>query len=76
MKPRDIILMDSRLIQILSWSNLMKVFLIPWIYSRFHQAEDLPTYAVFFHRTMSAIIYNFVLFFFVVCLFLFFCFFS
>lgn len=48
------ILMDSRLTQILSWSNLVKVFLIPWIYSSIHQAEDLTMYAVFFCSTISA----------------------
>lgn len=43
----------------------MKVFLIPWIYFSFHQAEDLATYTVFFCSTMSASeLYITVLFFF------------
>lgn len=53
-KPGDIILMDSKLIQILSWNNLVKVFLIPWIYSSIHQVEDLARYAALFCSTVSA----------------------
>lgn len=32
----------------------MKVFLIPWIYFSFHEAEDLAMYAIFFCSKMSA----------------------